>query len=270
MSEPTDDTRRLATAFRRLAAQKRRAFIPYITAGDPAPEMTVEVMDTLVDAGADVLELGIPFSDPLADGPTIQAAAWRALSRGVNISQVLTWTRDFAGVSPVPVVLFSYLNPILRYGPERFVADAHAAGAAGLLITDLPVGEDSDLESMLGSGGLEWVRLIAPTTPADRRSRILQAAQGFIYYIARTGVTGESQRLRQELTSEVGALRQQTNMPIAVGFGISSPDQARAVASVADGVVVGSALVRTLSEKGLDATRRLASELRAAIDAATA
>ncbi|MGD8866229.1 MAG: tryptophan synthase subunit alpha [Gemmatimonadales bacterium] len=270
MSDPTGDTRRLAATFRRLTAQNRRAFIPFIMAGDPAPELTIEVMDALVDAGADVLELGIPFSDPLADGPTIQAAAWRALSRGVNVSRVLTWTRDFAAKSQVPVVLFSYLNPILRYGPERFVADAGAVGAAGLLLTDLPLGEDSDLESILGSGGLEWVRLIAPTTPVERRSRILQAAQGFVYYISRTGVTGERERLRQELTSEVGALRQQTNLPIAVGFGISSPDQARAVASAADGVVVGSALVRTLNEKGLDATRRLASELRAAIDAATA
>lgn len=225
-------------------------------------------MLALAEAGADVVELGIPFSDPLADGPIIQAAAHRALSRGVNVARVLTWTRDFACQSEVPVVLFSYLNPILRYGPERFVDDAREAGAAGLLLTDLPVGEDPDLESVLASGGLEWVRLIAPTTPANRLSRILGAAEGFIYYISRTGVTGESDRLRQELASEVGALRRQTNLPIAVGFGISSPDQAKTVAGVADGVVVGSALVRTLNEKGLDATRRLASELRAAIDVA--
>jgi tryptophan synthase alpha chain len=231
--------------------------------------MTVEVMEALVEAGADILELGLPFSDPLADGPTIQAAAHRALSRGTNVAQVLAWTRDFTSRNDVPVVLFSYLNPILHYGPEEFIADARAAGAAGLLITDLPLNEDTELESVLGSGGLEWVRLIAPTTPAKRLSRILQAAEGFIYYISRTGVTGERERLRQELAAEVGGLRRQTNLPIAVGFGISTAAHARAVASVADGVVVGSALVRTLTEEGLDATRRLAGELRMAIDAAT-
>jgi tryptophan synthase alpha chain len=223
----------------------------------------------LVDAGADVLELGIPFSDPLADGPTIQAAAWRALSRGVDVAQVLTWTRHFAARRDTPIVLFSYVNPILRYGAERFVLDACAAGAAGLLITDLPVGEDPDLESALSSGDLELVRLIAPTTPASRLPRILRDARGFIYYISRTGVTGERNQLRQELAAEVGALRRRANLPIAVGFGISSPDQAQTVASVADGVVVGSAIVRTLAEEGLDATRRLAGALRSAIDAAT-
>ena len=260
---------RLAGTFRGLGAQNRRAFIPYVTAGDPGPELTVAVMEMLVDAGADVLELGIPFSDPLADGPTIQAAAWRALGRGVNVERVLTWTRDFAARSDTPVVLFSYLNPILRYGPERFARDARAAGAAGLLITDLPAGEDPGLESTLGSAGLELVRLVAPTTPTTRLPRILQAAQGFIYYISRTGVTGERDQLRQELAAEVGALRRQSNLPIAVGFGISSPDQAQAVASVADGVVVGSALVRTLAEEGVDAARCLAVALRTAIDAAT-
>ncbi len=260
---------RLAATFRRLGAENRRAFIPYVTAGDPAPELTADVMEMLVDAGADVLELGIPFSDPLADGPTIQAAAWRALRRGVDVAQVLTWTRDIATKSDVPIVLFSYLNPILSYGPERFLEDARASGAAGLLITDLPAGEDPDLESALGSGDLEMVRLIAPTTPAGRLPLILQTAQGFIYYISRTGVTGERDRLRRELAAEVRALRRQSNLPIAVGFGISSPDQAQAVASVADGVVVGSALVRTLAEEGLEAARRLAGALRTAIDAAT-
>jgi len=260
---------RLAAAFRRLGAQRRRAFIPYVTAGDPAPGQTVEVLAMLADAGADIIELGIPFSDPLADGPTIQAAAWRALGRGVDVAQVLDWTRDFAARRDTPIVLFSYLNPILRYGAERFVQDAGNAGAAGLLITDLPAGEDPDLESALNTGGLEMVRLVAPTTPADRLPRILQDAKGFIYYISRTGVTGERDRLRQELAAEVEALRGRANLPIAVGFGISSPDQARAVASVADGVVVGSALVRTLAEDGLDATRRLAEALRTAIDAAT-
>jgi tryptophan synthase alpha chain len=259
----------LGAVFRRLEQHRKRAFIPYITAGDPAPEMTVDVMEMLVDAGADVIELGIPFSDPLADGPTIQAAAWRALGRGVDVERVLAWTREFASRRDAPVVLFSYLNPILRYGPERFVRDALEAGAAGLLLTDLPVGEDGKLEAALTAGGMELVRLVAPTTPADRLAGILRAAQGFVYYISRTGVTGERDRLRLSLADEVGALRRRTDLPIAVGFGISSPEQAQAVASVADGVVVGSALVRTLAEEGIDATRRLAGALRAAIDEGT-
>jgi tryptophan synthase alpha chain len=260
---------RLAATFRQLGQRRRRAFIPYVTAGDPAPDSTVDVLEMLVDAGADVVELGIPFSDPLADGPTIQAAAWRALGRGVDVARVLNWTSDFAAQWDTPIVLFSYLNPILRYGAERFVQDAREAGAAGLLITDLPAGEDPELDLALGSGDVDLVRLIAPTTPADRLPRILQTARGFIYYISRTGVTGERDQLRAELASEIGALRGSVNLPIAVGFGISSPEQARTVASVADGVVVGSALVRTLAEEGLDATRRLALALRTAIDAAT-
>jgi tryptophan synthase alpha chain len=226
-------------------------------------------MEALVESGADVLELGIPFSDPLADGPTIQAAAWRALEKGTDIEQVLNWTREFVDRHEAPVVLFTYLNPILRYGPEEFVRAARESGATGLLITDLPVGEDADLEAKLGSGSLDFVRLIAPTTPEDRIGRILEAAQGFIYYISRTGVTGERGQIRKGLADEVQRLRRRTNLPIAVGFGISSPEQAKDVSSVADGVVVGSALVRILAEEGLDSAVELARGIRSAIDAAT-
>lgn len=225
-------------------------------------------MAALAAAGADVLELGIPFSDPLADGPTIQAAAWRALGRGVDIDRVLGWTRTFVSSSSVPVVLFSYLNPILRYGADDFLRAAADSGAAGLLLTDLPVGEDAELETTLAGGELELVRLVAPTTRGPRLARVLDAAQGFVYYISRTGVTGERTTIRQGLAEEIEALRSHTDLPIAVGFGISGPDQARLVATVADGVVVGSAIVRTLAESGIAAAARLAEEMRRAIDSA--
>lgn len=231
--------------------------------------MTVAVLELLSDEGADVIELGIPFSDPLADGPIIQEASWRALSRGVDVERVLAWTREFTGARDTPVVLFSYINPLLHYGPERFLADATSSGAAGLLITDLPVGEDAALEGELGSGGLDLVRLVAPTTPRDRVQLIVEAARGFVYYISRRGVTGERERLRGGLAEELDALRAMTDLPIAVGFGISRAEQARAVACHADGVVIGSALVRALAEGGLEVAGELVRTIRSAIDEAT-
>lgn len=220
----------------------------------------------LADEGADLIELGIPFSDPLADGPTIQRASWRALEAGVDLAGVLRWTSKFCGRYETPVVLFSYLNPVLAYGPGRFVQAARDAGAAALLITDLPVDADPELEASLARGGIDLVRLIAPTTTGERARRIVEVASGFIYYISRTGVTGERDEMRATLGTEVEALRRLTELPIAVGFGISTAEQAREVAAVADGVVVGSALVRELEEGGLSGARALAREFRTAID----
>lgn len=258
----------LERTFGRLRAQSRRAFIPYVTAGHPRPALVSQVLAALADCGADVIELGIPFSDPLADGPIIQRASWTALQQGVSPAQVLMWVEDFARGRETPIVLFSYVNPILQYGPESFVRDAASAGAAGLLLTDLPVGADPNLESRLFHRDVDLVRLVAPTTPPERAEEIARAARGFLYYISRTGVTGPRPELAAGLRREVEALRAHSRVPVAVGFGISTSDQARLVAEVADGVVVGSAIVAALGDGGLEAAARLATEIRQGIDAA--
>lgn len=256
----------LGRVFRELRGAGRRAFIPYVTAGCPDPAMVPRVLGLLAECGADAIELGIPFSDPLADGPVIQKASWQALRDGVTPRRVLEWVEAFAK-GGVPVVLFSYLNPLLAYGPADFVRDAAAAGAAGLLLTDLPLGTDPDLEASLRHPEVDLVRLVAPTTPPDRARAIARASQGFLYYISRTGVTGARPDLAQGLAREVAALRAHSALPVAVGFGISTGEQARLVAEVADGVVVGSAIVAALGEGGLDAAGRVAREIREGIDA---
>lgn len=257
----------LGLRFRELRDAGRRAFIPYVTAGYPDPESVPHVLTRLAESGADVIELGIPFSDPLADGPVIQKASWQALTHGVTPRRVLEWVEGFAK-GGVPIVLFTYLNPVLRYGPAAFVRDAAAAGAAGLLLTDLPLGTDPELEASLGHPEVDWVRLVAPTTPPDRAREIARVSQGFLYYISRTGVTGARPELAAGLAREVAALRAESAVPVAVGFGISTREQARLVAEVADGVVVGSAIVAALGEGGLDAAVGVAREIRAGIDAA--
>ena len=227
-------------------------------------------MTALADAGVDVLELGIPFSDPLADGPTIQRSSFIALERGTTVRRALELLREFRTRRDTPVVVFTYLNPVLSYGVAAFCEDAAEAGADGLLLTDLPVGSDPELESAVEASRLELVRLVAPTTPLDRIREIAERTRGFLYYISRTGVTGARSELREELAAEVRAVREVTDLPVAVGFGISTPEQARAVAAVADGVVVGSALVRTLEEEGVEGARRFMASLREAMDAAVA
>ena len=223
----------------------RRAFIPYLTHGYPEPEATPRLLEKLAGAGADVIELGVPFSDPLADGPTIQAASWQALEHGVTLSDTLDLVGRRGGDLP-PIVLFSYLNPVLRMGVDRFVDRAAEAGVAGILITDLPVGTDRELERRLAGAGPDLVRLVAPTTPEERLDAISGTASGFLYYISRTGVTGERAELAEGLDEAVRALRKRVELPVAVGFGVSRPEHARTVARAADGVVVGSALITAL------------------------
>jgi tryptophan synthase alpha chain len=265
MADPATRTSRLSDTFAACAAEERAALVLFTTAGHPSPGRSAEVLDMMAGSGADVIELGVPFSDPLADGPVIQAASHRAIEQGADLRWTLDTLTDFTARHDTPVVLFSYLNPILRYGVERFVADATEAGASGVLLTDLPVGADTDWERRFLDSDLDLIRLIAPTTPAPRVAEIAAAAQGFLYYISRTGVTGESAALSGGIAAEVAAMRRATAVPIAVGFGISTPEQAAEVARLADGVVVGSALVRQLDTGDVAAAGRFVAGLRAAM-----
>lgn len=258
----------IGARFRRARAEGRAALVPYVTAGYPEPAATGDLLRGLDEAGADVIELGVPFSDPLADGPTIQRASQRALAAGIDVEAVLRSVREYTAGGACPIVLFSYLNPILRYGVERFVDDAVAAGAAGLLVTDLPLGADAGLESLLEAAPLDLVRLVAPTTPAGRARAIAARAQGFLYLVSRTGVTGARTELPPGLADRLRGLRAIAAAPVAVGFGISTPAQAAAVARAADGVVVGSALLDRIEAAGVAAGLALAAELRSALDEA--
>lgn len=250
--------------FALLRQAGRRAFVPYITAGDPSPAKTVELLKGLEDAGADVIEVGVPFSDPMADGPVIQASSQRALEQGVRLDGVLDIIRT--AKLATPIVLFSYLNPIMAAGTD--VLDrAAAAGCHGVLITDLPVGADPAREEWLGKGPLAFIRLVAPTTPVDRMREIGKHGGGFVYLISRLGVTGVQESLATDLPQSIARLRSATTLPICVGFGVSRADQATAVAKLADGVVIGSAIVRAAA-KSIASAITFAREMRRAIDAA--
>jgi len=255
---------RIERRFAELRAAGRRALVPYITAGHPDIERTAELIGALEQSGADLIELGLPFSDPMADGPIIQASSQRALELGMTFDRLLDLV---ARVRPtIPLVLFSYLNPILAAGSDA-LDRAAAAGFSGILLTDLPVGSDQEREEWIGSGPLSFIRLVAPTTPDARMREIAAHGSGFVYLISRLGVTGISEQLPTELPQTVERLRSAATLPVCVGFGVSRPEQAAAVARIADGVVVGSAIVRAAGES-VEAAARLATSLRAAIDAA--
>ena len=253
----------IANHFRQLRAEGRRALVCYITAGHPDYPRSLELLRGIVEAGADVVEVGVPFSDPMADGPVIQGSSQRALEQGMTFTRTLDLIRD-ARVR-CPIVLFSYLNPILAAGGDALTRAADA-GAHGLLITDLPLGADPALEGRLAAGPLDYVRLVAPTTPRERMAEIAKHGSGFVYLISRLGVTGERSDIAAELPETISALRAVTDLPVCVGFGISKPEQAATVARLADGVVVGSALVRA-ADTSVDAAINLVRGLRTAIDA---
>lgn len=240
---------RIGERLGRLREQGRKAFVAFVTAGDPSLERTVEVAVELENAGVDVLELGVPFSDPLADGPVIQRASERALQRGTTLARVLEAVRAIRKRSGLPLLLFSYCNPILRFGAERLAGEAQQAGVDGVLLTDLPPEEADAWIAAARRRDLDTVFLAAPTSPDERLRRIAAASTGFVYAVSRTGVTGERQALSDDARPLLARLKTLTDEPVALGFGISTPEQAREAAELADGVVVGSALVRFLEEQ---------------------
>jgi tryptophan synthase alpha chain len=261
----TTSSKLLPARFEALKRQGRKALVCYLTAGHPTVADSSRLLRGLVDVGADVVEVGIPFSDPLADGPVIQKSSHAALQNGVNLEKTLTMVRE-AQLS-APVVLMTYLNPVLA-GGNGVLDRAASAGVSGILVTDLPVGADPEREAWLAAGPLCFVRLVAPTTPQKRMAVISRSGSGFVYLISRTGVTGERDVVASDLPQCVARLRRVSDLPVCVGFGISSPEQARQVASYADGVVVGSAIVRAAEERGVDAALELVAGLRSALDAA--
>ena len=242
---------RIGQMFDRLKGEGRAALIAYLTAGDPTPERTPALVAALERGGVDLIELGVPFSDPIADGPVIQRGADRALKAGTTVAKVLNIAREIRKASQIPLLLFTYLNPVLRYGLEKLATDAKAFGIDGCLLTDLSVEEAGPYVAAMRGAGLDTVFLAAPTSTPARLKLIAEYSTGFVYLVSRTGVTGERATLSESLGELIRQVRQVTTLPLAAGFGISTPQQAAEVAQMADGVVVGSALVR-LIEEGAD------------------
>ncbi|MGA0899695.1 MAG: tryptophan synthase subunit alpha [Luteolibacter sp.] len=235
---------RLSKTFADLKAAKHKAFVAYIAAGDPDFDKSLEIMKALADVGADILELGLPFSDPLADGIVNQMAADRALKAGMSTARSIELIREFRKTHETPIVLFTYLNPIYTYGFERFHDDAAKAGADGILLLDLPPDEAAQNADLAKSSGLKPIRLIAPTTPAERVKLLAESADGFIYALSRTGVTGAHGAPSETIPELVAGIKQHTDIPVCVGFGITTAEQAQMVAKSADGIIVGSAIVK--------------------------
>jgi len=242
--------RRMDKKFSELKKKGSKALVAYLTAGYPNLEATRDLVLALDGAGVDVLELGIPFSDPTADGPAIQKASQEALRGGTTLSRVLRLLGDLRTSTEIPTILFSYYNPIFVFGNQRFAREAAAAGADGVLVVDLPLEEAAELKNFTDEFGLALIPLVAPTTGVERMEKISREASGFIYYVSLTGVTGTGSPVLAELRENVGRIKSKTEIPVVAGFGISTLAQAREIASAADGVVVGSAFIRLIAEKG--------------------
>ena len=258
----------IAARWRVIAGAGRAALIPFFTAGYPSAAASLEALRGAADAGADLVEVGVPFSDPLADGPTIQRATHAALTGGMTAAGALALVREAA--LPIPVVLMTYLNPVRAYGARRFAADARAAGAAGVLLTDAPAGADPATEAAIAEVGLDLIRLVAPTTTEARLGEAVRGGSGFVYLITRLGVTGVRDTVPSDLAAQVARVRRATPLPVAAGFGIGTPAQAAAAARAADGVVVGSAIVERLGEAGVTGATDLVRDLARAVREARA
>ena len=238
---------RIDAKFAKLKAEGKKAFVAYIMGGDPDVATSLAVMKGLPAAGVDVIELGMPFTDPMADGPTIQLAGQRALDGGMTMDMVLDMVRDFrTGDTETPIVLMGYYNPIYSRGVDRFLSEATEAGIDGLIVVDLPPEEDSELCLPAKAAGLNFIRLATPTTDDKRLPKVLQNTSGFVYYVSITGITGAAAAQATDVAPEVARIKSQTDLPIIVGFGISTPENARDIASIADGCVVGSAIVKEI------------------------
>ncbi len=269
MSQPAN---RIDARFSSLQAAGRKAFVAYVAAGDPTLAATVGIVKALEAAGADIIELGVPFSDPLADGVVNQLAADRALRAGASMAGTLRMITEVRAVSQIPIVLFTYLNPVYAYGYERFHKDAAAAGADGVLVLDLPPDEADENPELKPTAELRHIQLIAPTSSPERIRAIARRAEGFVYYVSREGVTGARSDVATGIDDQVALIHSATKVPVCVGFGISTPEQAATVARMADGVVVGSAIVKLIGQHGNapDLAERVGAFVKPLVDAVKA
>lgn len=240
---------RIKKKFRTFKQKGRKALIPYIMAGDPSLERTGEMVLLLQECGADIIELGVPFTDPLADGPVIQKAAARALEAGVRLKDIIAFVKTLRISTDIPIVLMTYYNPVFKYGEEKFVKDAVSSGVDGLIVPDLPPDEAGPLIKLSRRHGLEIIFLLAPTSTHERIRKVVKASRGFIYYVSITGITGASLQQIDRLKEPIAAVRGFTNKPVVVGFGVKTPEEASAVSEIADGVIVGSEIVRRMTER---------------------
>ncbi|KRE94981.1 tryptophan synthase subunit alpha [Frateuria sp. Soil773] len=269
---PNPGSQRIDARFAQLKAANRTGLIPFVTAGDPSPDHAVALMHALVAAGADLIELGVPFSDPMADGPVIQHASERAIARGVGLGDVLGWVAGFRQRdTQTPVVLMGYLNPIEIHGYERFAGEAVAAGVDGVLVVDCPL-EESAVLAPLRAAGLRQILLAAPTTAPERLAKLCEAAEGFLYYVSFAGITGAARLSTTDIAARVAELRGRSAAPVAVGFGVRDAQSAKAIAGFADAVVIGSALVERLDGAASEAeiaerVQAFLPPIRAALDA---
>lgn len=243
---------RIDATFFRCNAANRAAFIPFLMGGDPSPETSQALLNALPAAGADIIEIGIPFSDPMADGPVIQEAGLRALSAGATLEKILAMVAAFRTQHQTPIVLMGYLNPVYVYGYEKFAADAAKAGVDGIILVDAPPEEAGEIEPVLSKNGIAFVRLIAPTSVPGRLPLLAKGAQGYLYYISITGITGAGSATPQMIESKLAEIRKATTLPVCVGFGIKTPADVASFAGLADGVVVGSAIVKKIAETNGD------------------